>query len=383
MKKKVSENAGDLIDVLTGTYGFAKNIGNPLAAIADRTKTGFNAEQQRAYEIFRKNFISDIADLIDYGVERGKFTTDISPITDPSIATAKRPQGSRTVSYPDDFKGSRTWTNTKDWLQVYRDELEAIANKDPEVPPPPKPQIRSQISLPIDTPPEPGEIPQASARTAQDFGGDWRKFDSPAYKRKQPVTPPQGPKQTSVPGVSEPVTFGGVKYYKVNGRWVNGKGKLADKNTSDLLDRVPLDESYPVTATVNGITYIRSKDGWYCDEYKAVGELAKLLNESYMSALLETINYKKLQKKYTQLLEAMDSPTLGQYLYANVIKRQEDASDLKPEVRQEIQKILDRVDQSVVSKNSTQLTKDFEQIAYLIFANSYNLMPRLLRKSKR
>lgn len=379
MKKKVNENAGDLIDALSGAYGFAKNVSNPLSG---GSKTGFSAEQQRAYEIFRKNFISDIADLIDYGVERGKFSTDSPSIADLSIATTKRPQGSRTISYPDEFKGSRTWTNTKDWLQVYRDELDAIANKEPEVPPPPKPQIRSQMSLPIDTPPEPGEVPQSSARTAQDFGGDWKKFDRPAYKRKQSATTVTGPKQTSVPGVSEPVTFGGVKYYKVNGRWVNGKGKTADKNTSDLLDRVPLDESYPVRATVNGVTYTYSKNGWYCENYKAEGDLAKFLNESYLEALYETINYKKLQSKYTQLLEALGMPTLGQYLYTNVIKKQEDASDLQPEVRQEIQKILNRVDQNVVSKNKTQLTKDFEQIAYLIFANSYNLMPRLLRKSK-
>ncbi len=383
MTKKLSENAGNVIDALSGAYDFAKNVKNPLGNYAARQKTGFSPEQQRAYEIFRKNFINDIADLIDYGIEREKFTLDTPSPLGPDLAISQRPSGSRTISYPSDFKGSRTWNNTKDWLEAYRDELAAIANQQPDLPPPPAPQIRSQMNLPLDTPPEPGVVPQASTLGAQDYGSDWRQFDKPALQRRRQTPAPKSvtpsPQQT-MPGVSEPVTFGGVKYYKVDGRWVNAKGRPADKNTSDLLNKVPLDESFPVKATVNGVTYTHTKDGWYSDTHKAEGTLAEYLNESYMSALVETINYNRLQKKYTQLLESTGLPTLGDYLYNSLIKKHVESNDIPPAVKLQIQNILDNLNNSVTSKNKGQVTKDLENIAFLIFKNSFNLMPRLMRK---
>lgn len=366
MKKKVSETSGDLVKGLSGLYDFGKNIG----------KSAPSSERQRAYEIFRKNFITDIADLIDYGIDRGKFTLDAPPDAEPEVTAVNRRPGSTTTSYPSDFKGSKTWANTKDWLEMYRDELESMANKEPEVPPPPKPQIRSQMSLPIDSAPEPGVVPQTSAAAVQKPSG-WKDFDRPAYIRNKKAEPQQ--QQMTAPGVSEPVTFGGVKYYKVNGKWVNAKGKPADKNTSNLLDRVPLDESFPVTATVNGVIYKHNKGNWYCDDYKAEGELLRYLNESYLAALVETINYKKLQTKYTQLLESNGLPTLGQFLYNSLVKKHIDANELPEIVKRQIEEILNNLQNHVVAKNKTQLTKDIETIASLIFNNSYNLMPRLLR----
>jgi hypothetical protein len=387
MKKKVSEALADnLVGAMGSAYDFAKDVNNPLDNVLARRKTGFSAEQQKAYDIFRKNFINDIADLIDYGIERQKFTLDTPSPIGPDLAISQKPPGSRTVSYPSDFKGSRTWTNTKDWLEAYRDELAAIANQQPDLPPPPAPQIRSQMNLPLDTPPEPGVVPQASTLGAQDYGSDWKQFDKPALqRRRQPAAPKSvtsSPQQT-MPGVSEPVTFGGVKYYKVDGRWVNAKGRPADKNTSDLLNKVPLDESFPVTATVNGITYTRTNNGWYSDDYKAEGTLAEFLNKSYMSALVETINHNRLQKKYTQLLESEFGglPTLGDYLYNSLIKKHVESNDIPPAVKLEIQNILDNLNKGVLSKNKSQVTKDLENIAFLIFKNSFNLMPRLMRKA--
>lgn len=384
MTKKVNESASDLINALGGAYDFAKNVNNPAGNWLASRKTGFTPEQQRAYEIFRKNFISDIADLIDYGIDRQKFTLDTPSPLGPDLTISQRPSGSRTVSYPSDFKGSRTWTNTKDWLEAYRDELADIANQQPEMPPTPAPQIRSQMTLPLETPPEPGVVPPASALGTQDYGSDWRRFDKPAYQRNRQKPAPKQvtptPQQT-MPGISEPVTFGGVKYYKVDGRWVNAKGKLADKNTSDLLNKVPLDEAYPVKATVNGITYTHTRDGWYSPEFKAEGELLEFLNRCYKSALLETINHKRLQKKYTQLLESDGLPTLGDYLYSNLIKKHVESNDLPPAVKLEIQTILDNLNKSLGTKNKGQLTKDIERIAFLIFKNSFNLMPRLMRKA--
>lgn len=385
MKKKVSEALADnILGALGGAYDFAKDVNNPLASVLARRKTGLSAEQQKAYEIFRKNFINDIADLIDYGIDRNEFTLADPTVPGVDIATQRKDPRASTYSYPSDFKGSRTWTNTKDWLEAYRDELEAIANKDPEPAPQPKPQIKSQMSLDIDDAPEPGQVPNTGALGTK----DWTQFNAPAIKRKRgpravATSTPADASQMTTPGVSEPITFGGVKYYKVNGRWVNAKGKAADKNTSDLLDRVPLDESYPVKATVNGVTYTYSKNGWYCDNYKAEGELATFLNESYMAALVETINFKQLQKKYTQLLESQNLPTLGDYLYHNIVKKHIEANNLSPVVRQQIIQILDNLHKSVDSKNKTQLTNDIENMAFLIFKNSYNLMPRLMRNPKR
>ena len=67
MKKKVSEALADnLVGAMGSAYDFAKDVNNPLDNVLARRKTGFSAEQQKAYDIFRKNFINDIADLIDY-----------------------------------------------------------------------------------------------------------------------------------------------------------------------------------------------------------------------------------------------------------------------------------------------------------------------------
>lgn len=380
MKKKVSEALADnVVSALSGAYDFAKDVNNPLANVMARRKTGLTAEQQKAYEIFRKNFINDIADLIDYGIDRNQFTLLEPGVVGPDLATKTKAAGTTTYSYPSDFKGSRTWTNTKDWLEAYRDELEAIANKEPEPPPAPKPQIKAQMSLDIDDKPEPGEVPDSSALGAK----DWSQFNVPAYKRKRTqVGPKQAPdtSQMTAPGISEPVTFGGVKYYKVNGKWVNAKGRAADKNTSDLLDRVPLGESFPVKATVNGVVYTRTNKGWFCESYKAEGELEKYLNESYMAALIETINYKNLNEKYTQLMEEQALPSLGDFLYNNLLKKHLETNNLPAAVKAEVMSILNNLHKNVNNKDKTQLTRDIEQMALLIFKNSYNLMPRLLRK---
>ena len=380
MKKKVSEALADnVFGALGSAYDFTKDVNNPLDNVLARRKTGLSAEQQKAYEIFRKNFINDIADLIDYGIDRNQFTLLEPNAVGPDIATQKKAPGTTTYSYPSDFKGSRTWTSTKDWLEAYRDELAAIANKEPEPPPPPKPQIKAQMSLDIDDKPEPGEIPDSSALAAN----DWSKFNTPAYKRKRMSTAPKpaiDTGQMTAPGISEPVTFGGVKYYKVNGKWVNAKGRAADKNTSDLLDRVPLGESYPVNATVNGVIYTRTNKGWFCESYKAEGQLEKFLNESYMAALVETLNYKNLNKKYAQLMEAESLPNLGDFLYNNLLKKHIETNNLPAAVKAEVLSILNNLHKNVNNKDKTQLTRDIEQMALLIFKNSYNLMPRLLRK---
>lgn len=382
MKKKVSEALADQVaGAITGAYDFAKDVNDPTANFRARRKTGLSAEQQQAYEIFRKNFINDIADLIDYGIDRNQFTLLEPSEVGSQVAAQRKATGTTTYSYPSDFKGSRTWTSTKDWLEAYRDELAAIANKEPEPPPPPKPQIKAQMSLDIDDKPEPGEVPDSSALAAN----DWSKFNTPAYKRKRMSAAPKPPADTgqmTAPGISEPVTFGGVKYYKVNGKWVNAKGRAADKNTSDLLDRVPLGESFPVKATVNGVVYTRTNKGWFCESYKAEGELEKFLNESYMSALINTINYKNLDKKYLKLLESETLPTLGDYLYNNLVKKHVESNNLPPIVKSQINDILSNLHKNVGNKDKTQLTRDIENMALLIFKNSYNLMPRLMRKSK-
>lgn len=380
MKKKVSEALADnVFGALGSAYDFTKDVNNPLDNVLARRKTGLSAEQQKAYEIFRKNFINDIADLIDYGIDRNQFTLLEPTGVDSQVAAQRKAPGTTTYSYPSDFKGSRTWTSTKDWLEAYRDELEAMANKEPEPPPPPKPQIKAQMSLDIDDKPEPGQVPDSSALAAN----DWSKFNTPAYKRKRMTATPKPAADTgqmTAPGISEPVTFGGVKYYKVNGKWVNAKGRAADKNTSDLLDRVPLGESFPVKATVNGVVYTRTNTGWFCESYKAEGELEKYLNESYMAALIETINYKNLNKKYTQLMEEQALPSLGDFLYNNLLKKHIETNNLPAAVKAEVLSILNNLHKNVNNKDKTQLTRDIEQMALLIFKNSYNLMPRLLRK---
>ena len=380
MKKKVSEALADnVFGALGSAYDFTKDVNNPLDNVLARRKTGLSSEQQKAYEIFRKNFINDIADLIDYGIDRNQFTLIEPTEVDSQIAAQRKAPGTTTYSYPSDFKGSRTWASTKDWLEAYRNELEAIANKEPEPPPPPKPQIKAQMSLDIDDKPEPGEVPDSSALAAN----DWSKFNTPAYKRKRMSAAPKPTADTgqiTAPGISEPVTFGGVKYYKVNGKWVNAKGRAADKNTSDLLDRVPLGESFPVKATVNGVVYTRTNKGWFCESYKAEGELEKFLNESYMAALIETINYKNLNEKYTQLMEEQALPSLGDFLYNNLLKKHLETNNLPAAVKAEVMSILNNLHKNVNNKDKTQLTRDIEQMALLIFKNSYNLMPRLLRK---
>lgn len=384
MKKKVSEALADQVaGAITGAYDFAKDVNDPTANFRARRKTGLSAEQQQAYEIFRKNFINDIADLIDYGIDRNQFTLLEPSEVGSQVAAQRKATGTTTYSYPSDFKGSRTWTSTKDWLEAYRDELAAIANKEPEPPPPPKPQIKAQMSLDIDPAPEPGQIPAAGALGTN----DWSQFNIPTYKRKRAPRPvPSGSapnaNQMTTPGISEPVTFGGVKYYKVNGRWVNAKGRAADKNTSDLLDRVPLGESFPVTAKLNGTAYTRIDGKWYSESYKAEGGLEQTLNESYMSALINTINYKNLDKKYLKLLESETLPTLGDYLYNNLVKKHVESNNLPPIVKSQINDILSNLHKNVGNKDKTQLTRDIENMALLIFKNSYNLMPRLMRKSK-
>ena len=380
MKKKVSEALADnVFGALGSAYDFTKDVNNPLDNVLARRKTGLSSEQQKAYEIFRKNFINDIADLIDYGIDRNQFTLIEPTEVDSQIAAQRKAPGTTTYSYPSDFKGSRTWASTKDWLEAYRNELESIANKEPEPPPPPKPQIKAQMSLDIDDKPEPGEVPDSSALAAN----DWSKFNTPAYKRKRMSAAPKPTADTgqmTAPGISEPVTFGGVKYYKVNGKWVNAKGRAADKNTSDLLDRVPLGESFPVKATVNGVVYTRTNKGWFCESYKAEGELEKFLNESYMAALIETINYKNLNEKYTQLMEEQALPSLGDFLYNNLLKKHLETNNLPAAVKAEVMSILNNLHKNVNNKDKTQLTRDIEQMALLIFKNSYNLIPRLLRK---
>jgi hypothetical protein len=384
MKKKVSEALADQVaGAITGAYDFAKDVNDPTANFRARRKTGLSAEQQQAYEIFRKNFINDIADLIDYGIDRNQFTLLEPTEVGSQVAAQRKASGTTTYSYPSDFKGSRTWTSTKDWLEAYRDELAAIANKEPEPPPPPKPQIKAQMSLDIDPVPEPGQIPAAGALGTN----NWSQFDVPAYKRKRaprPVSSGSAPNanQMTTPSISEPVTWLGVKYYKVNGRWVNNKGKAADKNTSDLLDRVPLGESFPVTAKLNGTAYTRIDGKWYSESYKAEGELEQILNESYMNALINTINYKNLDKKYLKLLESETLPSLGDYLYNNLVKKHVESNNLPPTVKSQINDILSNLHKNVDNKDKTQLTRDIENMALLIFKNSYNLMPRLMRKSK-
>lgn len=380
MKKKVSEALVDQVaGAITGAYDFAKDVNDPTANFRARRKTGLSAEQQQAYEIFRKNFINDISDLIDYGIDRNQFTLVAPTEVDSPIAAQRRSAGTTTYSYPSDFKGSRTWTSTKDWLEAYRSELEAMANKEPETPPPPKPQIKAQMSLDIDDKPEPGQVPDASALGTN----DWSQFDVPTYKRKRaPRTPAPAADagQMTAPGVSEPVTFGGVKYYKVNGKWVNAKGRAADKNTSDLLDRVPLGESFPVKAKVNGQEFTRTKKGWFSESFKAEGDLERFLNESYLNALIETINYKNLNKKYTQLMEEESLPTLGDFLYKNLVRKHLESNNLPPAVKADVIGILDNLHKNIYNKDKTKLTRDIETMALLIFKNSYNLMPRLMRK---
>lgn len=146
---------------------------------------------------------------------------------------------------------------------------------------------------------------------------------------------------------------------------------------------MPLGESFPVTASLNGHTYSRINGEWYTENYKAEGKLAEFLNESYMSALIDSINYKNLDEKYTQLLESEGLPTLGDYLYNNLVRKHVEANNLPPAVKVQISQILDNLHKNVGNKNKTQLTNDIENMALLIFKNSYNLMPRLMRNPKR
>jgi hypothetical protein len=74
-------------------------------------------------------------------------------------------------------------------------------------------------------------------------------------------------------------------------------------------------------------------------------------------------------------------PTLGDYLYNSLIKKHVESNDIPPAVKLEIQNILDNLNKGVLSKNKSQVTKDLENIAFLIFKNSFNLMPRLMRKA--
>ena len=79
-------------------------------------------------------------------------------------------------------------------------------------------------------------------------------------------------------------------------------------------------------------------------------------------------------------MEEESLPTLGDFLYKNLVRKHLESNNLPPAVKADVIGILDNLHKNIYNKDKTKLTRDIETMALLIFKNSYNLMPRLMRK---